>query len=242
MASNVLQAALDLLYPRRCSHCEGDVPSGSDALCWECRADIRPIVFPFCSVCGNPVEGRISHDYVCYLCREPPRHFDRARSAARFEGVLQHLIHHFKYDQALWLESELVDVIEGCFEAQYADLPLDAVTCVPLFPMRERQRGYNQAELLGRGLAARIQKPFNASALRRIRATETQTHLTAPQRADNVRGAFEPGSRRRIEGMRLLLVDDVMTTGATLDECSRALKLNGAASVHVITVGRGTRM
>ncbi len=237
-----MDAALDLLFPRPCAQCGGEVAEGREVLCWECRADFRPVVFPFCSVCGNPIEGRMTGDYVCYLCKDDDRHFDCARSAARFEGVLQHMIHQFKYREALWVESELVDLLQQCFDAHYESLSVDGVVAVPLFHARRRERGYNQAEVLARGLARRLRKPFWGRALKRIRATETQTHLTAPQRADNVRGAFEVGARRRLAGRSVLLVDDVMTTGATLSECARSLKAGGARSVFVLTLARGTRM
>jgi ComF family protein len=239
MATKWIEAALDMVFPRACAACGGPLEGGRDRLCWDCRADIRPISHPFCSVCGNPVEGRIHHDYICYLCAEASRHFTRARSAARFEGVLQKVIHDFKYNEALWLESELVDVLETCHAVHYADVPLGGVTSVPLFHARQRERGYNQAEILARGLAARLHKPFYRGILCRIRRTETQTHLTARQRAANVSGAFRAGRSRRIAGRSILLVDDVMTTGATLSECAKVLRESGAGDVYVLTVARG---
>jgi ComF family protein len=185
------------------------------------------------------VEGRISHEYVCYLCVETPRSFDRARSAARFEGVLQRMIIDFKYNDALWVQDELVDVLASCHGVHYAETPVDAIACVPLFHARERARGFNQADVLAGGLARRLRKPFLRGALSRLRATETQTHLTARERADNVKGAFRVRRAKGLQGKRILLVDDVMTTGATLNECARALKQGGAAEVYVLTLARG---
>ena len=239
IVTNFIHTALDLLYPRLCAACGDAVDGSADQLCWECRADIRPIAHPFCSVCGNPVEGSISHEYVCYLCVETPRFFDRARSAARFEGALQRMIIDFKYNDALWVQDELVDVLVSCHEVHFEKTNTDAVACVPLFHARERSRGFNQSEILADGLASRLRKPFLRGALSRVRATETQTHLTARERADNVKGAFRARRRKGLQGKSILLVDDVMTTGATLNECARALKEGGAAEVHVLTLARG---
>ena len=115
----------------------------------------------------------------------------------------------------------------------------DAVTSVPLYPKRERERGYNQAALLGEALARRVGIPFRRRLLGRRRATATQTHLTAAQRVHNVRGVFSVAWPGRVRGARIVLVDDVMTTGATVNECARALQEAGAASIMVLTVARG---
>lgn len=232
-------SAIDLLYPRSCSGCGVALGGGRAQLCWDCRADIRPIVPPFCSWCGNPVEGRIDHRYICYHCTDAEPHFTAARCAARFEGVLPRLVHAFKYDEALWLAGDLAELLEACWNTHFQDRRCDGVVPVPLHPARRRARGYNQAALLAEALARRIGRPVLPGALHRMRATETQTHLTARERLHNVSGAFESGPRRRLEGRRILLVDDVMTTGATVSECAKALKKGGAAEVLVVTLARG---
>ena len=157
----------------------------------------------------------------------------------RFEGVVTSLIHDFKYHHALWLEEELTDLLQACVGAHYGGLAFDAVCAVPLHPVRRRERGFNQAALLAARLARRLRLPWRRGGLVRARDTGTQTHLTARERLSNVKGAFEAGGDRRWGGKRLLLVDDVMTTGATVSACAEALKRAGAASVHVVTLARG---
>jgi ComF family protein len=128
--------------------------------------------------------------------------------------------------------------MQSAVEAHYNVSEIDLVGYVPLYPARRRERGFNQAQLLARGLAQRLGKPLMRRCLVRTRSTETQTHLTAAERLTNVRGAFKARWRRWIEGKRVLLVDDVMTTGATVSECARALKKGGAHHVKVVTVAR----
>ena len=197
------------------------------------------VVHPFCSVCGDPLEGRIDHAYVCYLCHETRPHFDMARSAARFRGALPGLVHGFKYNAALWLEDDLAELLQACCESNFEPGAADLVTCVPLFHARQRERGFNQSALLASALARRLKLPCRTNAARRTRDTLTQTHLTAKERASNVHLAFSVPRPSVVFGRRVLLVDDVMTTGATVNECARALKEAGAAKVLVATLARG---
>ncbi len=233
------QAFLNLLYPRCCGGCGGPAELSGGHLCWDCRADIQVIAPPYCGRCGNPVEGRIDHAYECFHCVQTSPGFDQARSAVRFEGAFTTLIHDFKYHHALWLEEELTDLLEACVATHYGEAVFDAVCPVPLHHVRQRERGFNQAALLGSRLAGRLGLPFRGNALVRLRDTGTQTHLTARDRLSNVKDAFEAGGSGRCSGRRFLLVDDVMTTGATVSACAGVLKRAGAASVHVVTVARG---
>lgn len=230
---------LDMLYPRGCAGCGGPAADGEGFLCWNCLAVIPFVRLPFCARCGDPIEGRVDHAYTCYTCTAEEIHFERARSAVRYRGVAQQLLRAYKYDEALWLQPDLDRLLSGCVEAQFTDLEADAVVAVPLYAARERERGFNQAGLLAASLARGLRKPFLPGCLRRARPTPTQTHLTAPQRAANVKGAFEVRKPQWIEGQRLLLVDDVMTTGATVNECARVLKERGASRVYVATLARG---
>ena len=190
-------------------------------------------------MCGDPVEGRIDHEFVCYQCSSVTIHFKRARSAARYDGVLRQALQSYKYRGAMWLRRDLIALLEGCFRTQYIADDIDAVCAVPMHPSRRRRRGYNHAHHLSVGLARRLGKQVLRGAVFRIRATPTQTNLTARERASNVKGAFVAGGAKKLRGRRLLLVDDVMTTGSTANACAAALMQGGAASVNVLTVARG---
>jgi ComF family protein len=230
---------LDLLFPRACAACGARDPDPHAHLCWDCVTRCRFIQPPFCERCGDPVSGRIDHAYECAFCAHHRIHFEAARSVVRFDGPAADVVRALKYRAHTWLSRDLADLLEAGLETHYPAVAFDAVAFVPLHLLRQRERGFNQAELLARALARRRGLPLAPRALVRVRPTPTQTRLTAPQRAANVHHAFRAGRGRKWSGARLLLVDDVMTTGATVNECARALKAGGAATVHVLTVARG---
>ncbi|MGQ9660721.1 MAG: ComF family protein [Kiritimatiellia bacterium] len=228
-----------MIFPRFCVGCGGSIGSAPDYLCWDCRARLDLIGPPFCSICGDPAEGSVGVEYVCSLCRRQHIFFDRARSVARYEGPLRRAIQAFKYAGAIFLRRDFVDMLAACVQTQYRGVRFDAVLAVPLYRRRERERTYNQAGLLARGLARVLELPHLSRFVQRIKATATQTHLDASRRRKNVAGAFCATDAGWLEGRTLLLVDDVMTTGATVNECARSLREAGAAGIYVVTIARG---
>lgn len=234
-----VDSVLDLIYPRRCAGCGQPAAGAPRHICWDCRSSFHFITERYCAVCGDPVDGMVEGPFRCSACASHPPHFDLARSAVRYRGPLKVALQAFKYRCAPGLRGDFVPLLEACIGTHYAACPLDAVASVPLHARRARERTYNQSHLLAAELAGRLRLPVAAECLRRTRPTPTQTHLTAAQRRRNVRGAFEVCNRRWVEGRSLLLVDDVMTTGATVDQCAKVLKDAGAARVYVATVARG---
>ena len=233
-------ALLDMLFSRSCEGCGAAMADDPGCLCWDCRASVKPVQVPFCERCGDPVAGAVVGPFECAGCRKRQPAFDWARSAIRYDGVAKACLRRFKYNAGIWMLDDLV----GWLAALWRTCPdsiraADFIACVPLHPTRERERGYNQAALLGDRLARCMGIPFRGSLLWRRKATATQTHLTAAQRVHNVRGVFTVPWPRPVRGARIVLVDDVMTTGATVGECARALKAAGAESVMVLTVARG---
>ncbi len=230
---------LDLLYPRNCVSCGTSTLDSLRYICWDCISDTIKLKMPFCVLCGDPVAGNVQHDYTCFSCARKRPTFDCARSAVCYEGAIGDALRTLKYDHAVWVGSDLSTLLLTCVQAEYSAAVFNCITAVPLFSARRRERGFNQSSVLGVALAKQLQLPFESGLLRRIRPTATQTGLTAPQRMANVRNAFRIGLFARPEGKRVLLVDDVMTTGATANACAGTLKRAGAVSVHVVTVARG---
>jgi ComF family protein len=233
------QSFLDMLYPRTCAGCGKLAAPEPGHFCWDCQSKILYVQSPYCSICGDPVEGRVDGSFVCYACSESAPFFDRARSAVRYRGVMRNILQKFKYREGLWMRPDLVRILEACVATHYDRGEIDAVTFVPLYPAKRRQRGYNQAEVLAGLLAKSIRKPSLKYCLVRLKPTQTQTHLKARDRVTNVKGAFKARWLSRLKDRRILLVDDVMTSGATVNECLRVLKAGGAAHVVVVTVARG---
>jgi ComF family protein len=193
----------------------------------------------FCSACGTPFRNRFPLDErgVCPLCRAGLRGFDAAYCYGAYEGVLRELIHLYKYGGMRPLARPLSVLLSGALPR---DQRFDLVVPVPLHWRRRWQRGFNQSELLARGMAQRCGVPMRG-VLRRARSTDAQAGLSHARRRRNVAGAFRLRRRARIAGMRVLLVDDVMTTGATAAACAVALKRAGARHVALLTLARVDR-
>lgn len=235
----LLSAGLDLLYSRACQGCGGAVAGEQRYFCWDCLAGAEFIQSPYCERCGDPAEGMIEHAYTCSFCTRHEVHFERARSAVRYRGPIAELLQSFKYRGATYLAHDLAGMLAACLEAHYAEQTFDGIVAVPMTPARERLRTYNQAWLLAVELGRYLGLPVWRTAVARVRDTGTQTRLKAAQRRRNVRGAFGVREPHCVDGRRLLVVDDVMTTGATCAELAGTLYAAGCRSVHVVTVARG---
>lgn len=233
----MLQAFLDILFPPLCHVCRTFIPAaGPLHLCAGCRKAITPISSPHCDLCGMPFGTHGGSDHRCGPCSLAPPRFDAARAAALFDGPVREMIHRFKYDRRIQLARPL-GLIAAEPLASWAAASSDLIIPVPLHTRRLRQRGFNQAVLLGQVLARQWELPLDRTSLRRIRWTEPQVNLAAAERAANVRGAFAV-TPSRVDGRKIILVDDVFTTGSTVAECARVLKGAGAAEVRAVTVAR----
>lgn len=225
--SHLRNAVLDLLFPPRCAGCG----RRGQWLCDDCLAAAERIHPPLCPRCGRPQP----REQVCYLCRETPPTLDGIRSVAYFEGSLREAIHRFKYHGVQALADPLARLLVD-YQAKN-QLPAEVVIPVPLHPDREAERGYNQSALLARALAVRCGLPTADNALTRVRATAPQVTLDVLERRSNVAGAFH-ARQADVANRRVLLIDDVYTTGATMDACGLALKAGGAKAVWGLTLAR----
>lgn len=232
----VLETARDLFFPLHCAGCASALASGW--FCPACQKELRTVEPPRCETCSQPFTGAMDR-FVCVNCRGRAFHFECAVAVMQSRGVVRELIHRLKYNGELWLAEPLGDLLEqGLEDERLAGEEFDAVVPVPLHPLRRREREFNQAEILGRELARRRGWHF-LEALQRTRYTLTQTHFDRRRRMQNLRDAFSMRQNAVVQGKHLLLVDDVLTTGSTLDECARVLLEAGAQSVRALTVARG---
>jgi ComF family protein len=239
LAKSWLDAGLGFFYPNVCQICRSQQATAREGyVCAGCRQGVRPIQAPFCERCGLPFEGEITTRFECGNCREMEVHFSSARAAVSAQGVALDVIHRYKYHRALWFEPFLADLLIQQAVPQLAGAQWDLIVPVPLHPLKQREREFNQAERLARCLGAATGIPVRV-LLRRVQPTRTQTLLTRPERAANVRRAFAPTRRCRLHGERVVIVDDVLTTGATTSACAEILRKNGAGEVCVWTVARG---
>jgi len=231
-------AALDVIFPPLCHVCRRFISTAAELhICPGCRELMPPIVAPLCTVCGIPFAGA-GTDHVCGSCSTSPPRFDAVRAALAYEGASRDLIHAFKYRNKTHLRRPLALLTLECLSEFIRSRRPDLIMPVPLHRKKLSRRGFNQAVLLGEILSQRLKIPLDRRNLRRIRWTEPQVNLAAGDRRKNVKGAFAVQDSDLVTGRRVLLVDDVLTTGSTAEECARVLKASGAADVTVITVAR----
>src|SRR5260221_7684489 len=246
-------AIVSVFFPANCRICEELLTRANGIpICGGCLASFVPVGKKVCEICGRPMPPVTSSmtstegaKQLCPICREQPGKekriyaFDRARSYAVYEGALVRAILLLKFERmeplGVWFAERLAEVVKA------EGLDADVVVPVPLHRNRERERGYNQADLIARPLARRLKLPHRAVLLVRTRPRPDKHVLSLEERWESVRGAFATRPGSQVDNLRVLLVDDVMTTGATLDACARALRAAGAKSVTGLTVARAAR-
>jgi ComF family protein len=234
---------VSFFYPPVCQLC-GEVRATPEAgfVCTQCRSRpgaIRIIQPPYCEVCGLPFEGEITGRFRCRHCADLKFAFGRARAAVVATEMVLDVMHRYKYRQALWFEPFLAELLVREAAPDVRAGGWDCLAAVPLFPAREREREFNQSVRLARCLSRATGVALAEGVVRRRRATRTQTQLSRAERTANMRDAFVPVTQGRLRGARVVLVDDVLTTGATTSACAAALRAAGAAEVCVWTVARG---
>ena len=230
-------AIASLLYPPVCTICAANV-RGSEYLCDQCEAKTARVIAPFCQKCSEPFEGAITGTFTCANCAHRAIHFDTAVAAYRSRGIVRQIIHTFKYGHQIYLRHLVARWLYAALDDErLSNRRFDIIIPVPLHPTRQRERGFNQASLLAELLSAEISIQ-SKSALERIRYTPTQTALDRAERMENLHKAFRLRKNADVRRLRVLLIDDVLTTGSTLSECSRVLKRAGAISVHAVTAAR----
>jgi len=235
-----LNAALGWLYPEVCQLCGGARATAAEGyVCGGCRGKVKFIQEPFCERCGRPFEGAITTRFECDNCRDMEWHFQTARSAVEARDQALDVIHRYKYQRALWFEPFLADLLIQAARPALAGKPPDLIVPVPLHPTKLREREFNQAERLADRLGAALQVQVNKRLLQRVVPTRTQALLKRADRLANVRHAFALRRGQRLHGERVVLLDDVFTTGATTGACARVLMAAGAGEVCVWTVARG---
>ena len=230
-------AIASLLYPPVCTICAANVRA-SEYLCDQCEAKTARVIAPFCQKCSEPFEGAITGTFTCANCAHRAIHFDTAVAAYRSRGIVRQIIHTFKYGHQIYLRHLVARWLYAALDDErLSNRRFDIIIPVPLHPTRQRERGFNQASLLAELLSAEISIQ-SKSALERIRYTPTQTALDRAERMENLHKAFRLRKNADVRRLRVLLIDDVLTTGSTLSECSRVLKRAGAISVHAATAAR----
>jgi ComF family protein len=243
--SRRLGAFLDWLYPPRCRSCrDGVLGRDEECVCAACRSRIRLVAHPLCAICGRPFPDAAGEDHECAACLTREPHFSKARAWAFYprgespDDPVRVMVQKFKYGRKISLGKPLGRIMAAACYEEFRNDNLDCIIPVPLHPKRLRWRGFNQAVVLGKELSRAWRVPIDPFVLVRTRPTVPQTELHEEERRKNVRGAFAVNDGAPLKHKTLLLLDDVYTSGATVNECSRVLRRAGAKAVHVLTLAR----
>lgn len=229
----------DVFFPPLCISCADVLPACQDKVfCRECRQNIHYITQSHCPVCGVIFPDSPSGDHLCGSCLENKPHYTFARAALVYEGIILDAIHQFKYGRNITHGALLAGLLA---DFNFPDMDwnnFDVMIPVPLHRRRLRDRGFNQALILARTLGKKHGLAVDFSLLKRRKLTLTQTGLDKKERASNIKGAFVVAHPARLKEKNVILVDDVLTTGATVNECAKTLIKAGAKQVAVITLAR----
>ena len=233
---------LELIFPPRCAVCDR---FGRQVICDPCREQSELIRRPYCERCGQALPPQMGKgDFLCGQCRQRPPRFDAARSVGLHRGPLRTAVLRFKFARRRELLAPLSELLADRVRAEIADpagLPwaeLTGIVPAVLHPRRQRWRGFDQAVLLAQGLSALVDVPWLANVLIRQKDTEPQVGLSPSQRRSNMRGAFVIADAGNVGGGSFLLIDDVYTTGSTLNAAAQVLSKAGAQAVYALTVTR----
>lgn len=236
---------VDWIYPPQCRFCKAALfERANDCFCASCLGKIRAVRHPLCPKCGRPYLDAGGEDHLCGSCLSRPPEFDWARAWACYptddseRHPLREVLQRFKYGRKLAVGKPLGRIMARECQAFVEGCVIDIIIPVPLHTKRLRWRGFNQALILGREMGRRWLLPVDPFVLLRSQETQPQTQLAEEDRRKNVRGAFSVAPGKAIARKAVLLVDDVYTSGATVNECSRTLRRAGAEKVYVLTLGR----
>lgn len=242
--SHLKEELLTLIYPKICFGCDKSLPPKHEGyLCPDCLDKINKPQPPFCISCGksiDPAPGRCGIDR-CPECAGYSYNFTRGYTASIYDGLIKDCLHNFKYNAHTYLANTLAGVMID-FALKHIDIgKIDAITSVPLHWKRLRDRGFNQASVLASILSKKVNKPFVKNSIYRTKVIKPQVELPRQDRIKNVQGVFRIKNPKNFLDKHILLIDDVFTTGATLNECSKVLLEAGAREVWVFTLTRGIK-
>lgn len=236
----IFTSLINILYPRICVVCKDKLDNTltpDKVLCIKCYSKIKRNLPPFCCQCGRHLTAQNFAKNICSDCIKKPLSFDRAFSPCIYEGVIKELLHQFKYNNKDYLGYTLSKfMINFIADNKLPVNYLDLIIPIPLHRSRLREREFNQAQILGDYIARNFNKAISSNLLLRHCQTKSQTGLNTNERFLNVKDTFSLNPRTSLRGKNIMLVDDVLTTGATSSEAARLLKKAGANIVFVLTL------
>ncbi|MFH1655207.1 MAG: ComF family protein [Candidatus Omnitrophota bacterium] len=239
MFKSLSATVLDIIYPRNCINCKNGIfdKDYGFSICRDCFENIQKNRPPFCLKCGRHLDGPETDEGVCRQCKSRKFYFDNAWSVCIYEGIIQELIHKFKYSNKTMLDKVFAKLIFDFvmnFNLSVSDY--DIMLPVPLHPTRLREREYNQCRILAHEIQNFFSIAISTNDVMRLRNTKSQISLDKKARWENIKGAFKVKNTLKFKDKNVLIIDDLITTGATASELARALKNAGTKNVSVLTL------
>lgn len=239
MLKSIIQGLAELVYPKTCTLCKEKISDPTELICQGCLGKINYNHPPFCQRCGRRLNKKeiVNGRNICFKCQRINFHFDRAWSTCIYEGPIKDLIHQFKYNSKKSLEKTFSKLLINFINTYH--LPTDSIDLVvpmPLHTRKLREREFNQSEVLAKSIGTILNRKTSVNNLIRLKDTPSQTQLVDQERWQNVQGVFSVKDPSEFENKVVLLIDDVLTTGATASEAALALKNSNANVVFVLTV------
>jgi ComF family protein len=238
-AKKFLGSILDFFFPRTCPFCDRILNTEHAIICADCQDKINFVQNPLCTCCGKPYEVKGLEDHFCGECLREKRFYTRVRAVLFYEDRVMEAIHRFKYGSAIYYAKPLGALMyergRNFFNFNFYDL----IVPVPLHKKRVKEREYNQSQLLAEEVSKHSGIPVECALLERIKETNSQVGLKKEEREKNVRNAFAVVVSESVKDKTILLIDDVISTTATVNECARALRKAGAKRVDVLALARG---
>ncbi len=240
---SLLSKLIDIIYPPRCHICKNFLNGGHsarepDSFCYTCLSDFKLIKSPFCPVCRTPFVSETQDNHLCEECLRKRPYYDKIYALYLYEGAIMKAIYRYKFGAKTFLSESLGPVLATFAEGMVKVSDNLIIIPVPLHQKRLRERGFNQSLILARYVAKKLDSQLDFLSLRRVRYTLPQTGLGKEQRRKNVRGAFQIRNAEAVKGKLVLLIDDVATTGNTLNECARVLRKAGCENVFCVVLAR----
>jgi ComF family protein len=237
----MLKILINLIYPASCQACGVKIDGWDKSICADCLKKIKKRTPPFCQRCGKQLSGSHGQEDTCSDCKDGNVHFDRAFSIFHYDDMLKGLVHKFKYGRVTCMAKEFSGMATAFVKQRGINSGTDLILPVPMHPLRLIKREINPSEVLACNIAAGLAIRYSGRSIKKVKNTPAQSRLGRIERIENIRGSFALTGRgiTDIPGKNILIIDDLFTTGATVNECAMILKKAGAGRVDVLTLARG---
>ncbi|NLK21800.1 MAG: ComF family protein [Epulopiscium sp.] len=232
-----LDIILDIIYPPRCIFCKDIIPIQKEkGICEECKKNLSFVEGKTCQRCGKPIEKKRD---TCLDCIKYPPEYEKGWAVFVYEGLIRDMMYRFKYggykEYARYLGHLMADKIRN----EAPNEKFDLIIPIPIHPNRKKSRGYNQGEELAKTISKELNSPMDTSILIRTKETRPQSGLTIIERKNNIKNAFKIKINMDLKQMKILLVDDIYTTGATINSCAKLLKNKNAGKIYFVSLSIG---